>query len=174
MTTKKIVPLSEAEKALFRKTLRTRLWIALFLGVPLMVFMGYLSYQLISDEIAIYTGQRNDYDWDFGGYFFFFLLISMHLGFWFYFVPFYKKSFKNRLQTQKIVATTTITNIVKKHGHKGAIYYTIQTEYMHIDTYTQVILTPIIVSELQKGMTIEIHHLENNFWDIIKIVVINT
>ena len=172
MTTKKIVQLSESEKTLFRKILRTRLWIALFFGVPLIAGIGFMTYQFIDYQIDVFTGEILNADWDFGSYIFFFFLIFCHAGFWFYFVPLYRKSFKNRLQTQKIVATTAITNIVKKHGHKGAIYYTIQTEYVHIDTYTQIILTPIIVSELQQGMTIEIHHLENNFWDIIKIEVI--
>lgn len=172
MTIKKTVPLSETEKALFRKTLRTRLWIALIFGLPLIAGIGFMTYQFIDYQMDVFLGKINNANWDIGSYIFFFFLIFCHAGFWFYFVPLYRKTFKNRLQTQKIVVTTIIDNIVKTYGTKGAIFYTIQTEYMYIDTYIQVILTPINVSELQQGMTIEIHHLENNFWDIIKIKLV--
>ncbi len=170
--TKKNALLSETDKELFKKIFRNRMWIALFIGVPMIAGISMMTYMFVDYQIDVFTGKIYDSGWDFGSYLFFFFLIFMHLGFWFYFVPLYKKTFKNRLQTHKIVATTAIASISKRFGTKGAIYYTIQTDYMNIDTYFQILLSPISFEELQKGMTIEIHHLENNDWDIIKIVIV--
>ncbi len=171
MTTK-LVPLSETEKALFKKTHRTRLWIALIFGMPIISFIGYLTFALIGDEIDIFRGKRNDYDWGLDGYLILFFLVLMYLGLWFYFVPLYRKSFQNIRQTHKIIATTNVLNVQRRLHTKGGFTYTIQTDYKNIDTYFQIILTPIVISEIQPRMSIEIHHLEYNFMDIIKIVVI--
>ena len=171
MMTKKTMPLSETEKALFKKIFRNRIWIAFIFGVPLISGIGFMTYMFVDEQIDIFTGKRNDYDWGFEGYLFFFFLVFMHLGLWFYFVPLYKKTLKNRLQTHKIVVTTTILNIDKRVRTKG-VAYSIQNDYKNIDTFFQVFLTPISFEELQKGMIIEIHHLEHNFTDITKIVII--
>ena len=171
MTTKKI-PLSETEKALFKKTHRTRLWIALFFGIPLIGGIGFMTYQFIDYQVDVFTGVINNTAWDLGSYIFFFFLVFCHTGFWFYFVPLYRKSFKNIRQTNKIIATTTILNVQGRLHSKGGFTYNIETDYKSINTYFQIILTPIDCSQLQKGMTIEIHHLEHNFIDIIKIVIV--
>ena len=96
----------------------------------------------------------------------------MYLGLWYYFIPLYRKSFQNIRQTNKIVATTSILNVQGRLHSKRGFTYNIETDYKNIDTYFQIILTPIDCSQLQKGMIIEIHHLENNFTDIIKIVIL--
>jgi hypothetical protein len=169
MTTK-IVPLSETEKALFRKTLRNRLWIALIFGIPLIAGVGFMTYQFVDYQIAIYKGIIANNDWDFGSYIFFFFLVFCHIFFFFYAIPFYIKSFKNNTKNHKIVATTTIINIVSSFRTKTGFRYEIHTDYMDIDSYFAVFMNPINLSELQNGMIIEIHHLENNPTDIIKIV----
>jgi Na+-driven multidrug efflux pump len=90
--TKKLVPLSETEKELFRKTLRNRLWIALIFGFPLLIGVGFMTYQFIDYQLDVFNGEINNNDWDFGSYFFFFFLVFCHVFIFFYAIPFYIKS----------------------------------------------------------------------------------
>jgi hypothetical protein len=164
--------LSQVEKNLFKKTLKIRLWIALFFGIPLLGGVGLMTYQFIDYQIDVFKGEITNSDWDFGSYIFFFFLVFCHVFIFVYAIPFFIKSYKNNQQTHKIVATAQILNIIESYRSKGMLTYEIITDYITINTYYAVFLNPIKIKDLQPGMKIEIHHLENNFTDIIKIVIV--
>lgn len=69
----------------------------------------------------------------------------------------------------KIIATTVVTNFSSQITSKG-IHVFIKTDYMRINSWKNFFLSSMNLTDFTTNSKIEIHHLENNPTDIIKIV----
>ncbi len=170
--TKKTIQLSESEKALFKKTFRIRLWLGLFIAIPFFATLCFVTYQYLIYYIDLLSGKIIFRDKDFESFILIFFLICCWVIVFFYAIPFYVKTIKMIGQTHKTVATTQISDIIIKYRSQNIKTYQIVTDYITIDTYFTNFLNPVRINDLQIGMSIEIHHLENNYSDIIKIVIL--
>jgi|EndMetStandDraft_2_1072991.scaffolds.fasta_scaffold211599_2 hypothetical protein len=156
-------PLSEDEKKTLKKAFKIRFILAVFFLLPLFCLL------LITSNITIQQFVNSDYD----GMSFFVLgliIIVVFLVFK-YVIPFYMKAYKNTKEINKLVIATHVINLEKKITPKG-IRHIITTEYRTIDQWTTSILdhqTPFYFSDAYVGMSLEIHCLENNKTDILRI-----
>lgn len=156
-------PLSEEEQKLLKKIFKFRLFIGVFFMLPLVYAVFFIFFN-VSNKFL-----NSEYD----GMSFFALLfaIIIVLLFFKYVIPFYKRSYKNLAEKNKLIITTRILNVEKRTTTKG-IRYIITTEYRKIDNWAISIIDnqpPFIFSDVSVGSSLEIHCLEHNKTDIFKI-----
>jgi len=157
-----IQPLSDHEKKLLRRAFKFRVIFAIIFLLPL--FSGMiLMFNETVDQFSTST-----YD---GMSFFSIALIVLVCFLVFkYVIPFFINSYKNTKETKKLIISTVVTNI-EKQFYRG-VRYVVETDYRRIDSYGISILDNIpifLFAEVYIGMRIEIHCLENNKIDILRI-----
>lgn len=151
-------PLSDNEKKLFRKAFKIRVIFSILFISPLLFFIiDYVSSPYYDFEISFFP----------------IAIIALICFLVFkYVIPFYRRSYKNLKEENKLIISTFVTNIEPGWIYSGSRQYVIQTEYRRIDPWSISILdnNPIFIfSEVYVGMPIEIHCLENNKTDILRI-----
>lgn len=152
-------PLSDHEKKLLRRVFKIRVIFSLIFLLPIL-FMIFIA--TLDDSLFSYYDVMS---------FFPIALISLVCFLIFkYAVPFFINSYKNTKETKKMVIVTKVENI-ERTIFKG-VRYVVKTDYKTIDSYAISIIDnqpPFLFSDLYIGMLIEIHCLENNKIDILKI-----
>lgn len=90
-------------------------------------------------------------------------------------IPFYKNSFNNIKQKNKLVIDTVVLSATQKWTRRG-YKYSVQTEYRHIDSWaiTTILQPSLHLRDMQVNMPITIHCLENNMIDILYIEKTNS
>lgn len=157
-----ITPLDEDEKKILRKILYLRLGFGVLFVLPMLGLLGVVINDLVLDSSSVW-----------GNFIGVVLLILMVFGFVKFLIPFYVKSFRNVKTENKYIVTTYISKINKRWTRYGYTY-TVITDYMVIDSWINPILKRnLTFDKMFPGMTIEIHHLENNQFDILQLAHAN-
>lgn len=155
------VKLSDAEKKLLKRAFVIRICFGNFFGMPLVLLFVYFVKTEIEEFYESYFQIST------------LLILVTFLGILYliakFIFPFYKNSYKNLKAENKIIATTVVINISSQITSKG-IHVFIETDYMRIDSWKKSFLLPMNLTDFTINSKIEIHHLENNITDIIKIV----
>lgn len=155
-----IQPLSDHEKKLLRRIFKIRIIFSIFFTFTILFFLvGILGIYILgnsnnSDPLIFLTG----------------IILIIIIIIYKYAVPFFINSYKNTKETKKLVVVTKVENI-ETTIFKG-VRYVVKTDYKTIDSYAISIIDnqpPFLFSDLYIGMLIEIHCLENNKIDILKI-----
>lgn len=156
-----IQPLTDQEKTKIHSVHRGRIILLVFVLLPLLAALIYIFLQFLKGI--------NQLSFDFVTIFFLsiFALVIYYIPN--YFFPLYRDSFRNLFATNKKVIETKILNINSRWTGKS-VYFTVETEFMTINTFKHTILMPgIPFLELRAGMEIKIHCIDNNKLDILQI-----
>jgi hypothetical protein len=157
-----IAPISVLEEKKLRTVLYTRLAFGVFLLFPMLVMLGIVVSDLLSNSSSVWA-----------------MLIGLILGLFMvlgivkFLIPFYLKSFRNLKAKHKLIVTSYVSKVNKKWTRYGFSYIVV-TDYMVIDSWiNSILIHNLSYNDLFPGMTIKIHHLENNEMDILQLTCQN-
>lgn len=161
-------PLTAEEKKKLKFLLKSRLIIGSIMITPIILFifigMGTAIIHDITDGLAD------------GSTYFCFVFISIVVFLIIRFViPFYRNSFNNLKQEDKLVIDTVVLSVKQRWTSKG-YKYSVQTEYRPIDSWaiTTIMQPSLHLRDMYVNMPITIYCLKDNMVDILYIEKTNS